>query len=112
MLCKITPIGYGKHDNLYVSIKIGRSLKNPIIHLRLLVFFNTGFTYISHSNLHPDYLELLDFLKIKSLVEDSLSKYDWQLKTFSNKDFFVKNLDSEKLFKKLQDEDKRTISVT
>ena len=112
MICKIIPIGYGKHNNLYINAKIGRSLKNPIINLRLVVFFDTSSVYLSHSNLHIDYLELLDFTKVISLLEHQLSKHDWELKVTSNKDFFVRNLDSEKLFKKLTDENKCVVSAS
>lgn len=111
MQFKITPLNYGKHHNLYLNVKIGGSNKKPIIHLKLIVFFETCDAFIVNSNLHSDFKDLLNFVYLKDIIQNDLNKHDWKLNINSNEDFFVKNLDSEKLLKKLKDENKCLVSI-
>lgn len=102
MFSNLNPIAHGKHDNLHLTMKIGRSKRNPIIYLKLVTFFTSGNTYIVHSNLHADYELLLDFEKIKEIIQNRLNKMDFSLILLSNKDFFNRNVSTEELLIKIK----------
>lgn len=111
MFTKLNPIAHGQHNNIYLTMKIGRTKKNPIILLKFVGFFDLECALISHSNLHKDYQNLLDFENLKEIVRSELDKIDFKFILFSNEDFFNRNCKTKELLIKLKDENTRTVSI-
>lgn len=96
-MSSISPLSYGKHNNIYFNLKIG-SRKSPIIIIKLVGFFDTGKVYITGSNIKPDLFSIMDFKKIKNIIDDLLEPLDFDFHLFSNNDYITKRT-SEKILK-------------
>jgi len=98
----ITPISQGKNNNIHLIFKLGYK-KQPIFKLKIVGLFDLNSAFITNSNLDIIPTQLLNLFKLKELINEALEKYDLKLFLFSDDDFFVKNLKTEDVLRKIED---------
>ena len=105
MYCKMSMISHGKHNNLHVNFKMIGHRKSPKFIIRCILFFDHEVACISNSNIHNDFKHILKFEELEKAMQRRLDKYDIILKTFSDDDFFNRNVSSLKLLKRIQEDE-------
>lgn len=104
MYCNLGLISYGKHNNLHVNIRVAGNKKHFMFLLKCTIFFDYECACIFHTNIHPDLKTLIKFDELTKVINTKLSKYDVELRVFSENDFFNRNIKSEELLKRLENE--------
>lgn len=94
-MSSISPLSYGKHNNIYFQIKIG-SRKNPLIRIKLVGFFDSAKVYITETNITEYLYSVLDINKVVKIIEDLLESVDFDLHLFSHEDF-LQNKDTKQI---------------
>lgn len=104
MSCKasIRIFSHGKHNNLHFTIGVGGTKRRSLFFIKMVVFFDTSEAYILHCNLHPDYIDLINFNILTKVIQDELDNHDWTLKVTDMNDYRRRRLKTEQLLKQLK----------
>lgn len=101
MLHNARIIAEGNHENVHFKITVGGTKKKPLFSFKLVGFLDSGNVFITSSNIQDHMREFCKFVDFRSLLQQALNKFDFDLVMFSDSDIFNKGKTTEYILKRL-----------